>query len=984
MATKIIHLEDELQSGEPTIQLVRPGFGYLDQPGVKTASEALHFIKDVRPIPNKTIILVLAMTAGDFYGPNRNGDAWPERPLQAGPTKIGPESVLPKHYKTFETDAKYYRHHINKDPAKSIGDVMKAFYNWTAHRVELLLMLDNNKAGDIVKGIESGKTPAVSMGCRVPFDICLSAGAKVETATGLCPIEEIQIGALVRTHTGKLQSVKDCLSRKYTGTLYTVEVYGVPHSFEVTANHEFYAVYNDVLRKCWGSVNGIKRRCTPNSDRSHCKMCSAEVPSPEWAAIKDLDVGDYLAYPFPQTETGVEEPTLEFSYLAGAYLGNGSLIRQRAGRKRQGPHQTQGLQFSYGFAWKNVARRVEKYLETCTDNKVSVDQHPEKNEIVVRIGDVRLSRKMEALFGHLARGKRIPPQVFSWSQEKRWALLGGYLDADGAVDPKKGSGRLTSINEDLIFSARTLFASLGHPTAYHEESPFSTYTQKYVTVQILSLSATVVGQLKKYSIKARKNHIPRRETNTALLLKNVMLVPITQMSERSVKDHAVYNLAIEEDESYVVHGVTAHNCSRCGNKAPTRRQYCRHARDHLGEIRPNGHNFVWNPDPLFFDISDVFRPAERLGWMMRKVAGIGAAERVSSAFLGEAFEHDSARAANLRKLAIIHQMVRGAPDSGLDPEANVVLTPSFIHDIAERAASASAPIADDMIRNVLAFRPAELFATLSKMGIVLTTPEFIKYFVWKVAPQVKVPDDLLRRAVALQGLAFEFLAENPSVLDAIVETGMFDEVGTNPDVEAVIRPILEKRSQLGDYLYRNLIPEVFKPSTGKGLMDPLTTRDPRTGRMYQTTRSAANTAADWSAEHQLADLAGGGLLGAAAYKLFKMPKLRFLAPIAGLGAAGLGYRGIAGYPSTRAQTGEQIALPRERMPWELRHGLTGRGGTEMVEKRSSVHDGIAAIVALQDISQAGGAVVLQQLTKEASWMNFDEAARWFGEQLIRS
>lgn len=50
----------------------------------------------------------------------------------------------------------------------------------------------------------------------------------------------------------------------------------------------------------------------------------------------------------------------------------------------------------------------------------------------------------------------------------------------------------------------------------------------------------------------------------------------------------------------------------CGNKAKTRAEYCRHAKNMLGEILPDGRRIcVINPRPRFFDISIVGVPADK-------------------------------------------------------------------------------------------------------------------------------------------------------------------------------------------------------------------------------------------------------------------------------------------------------------------------------------------------------------------------------------
>ena len=63
-------------------------------------------------------------------------------------------------------------------------------------------------------------------------------------------------------------------------------------------------------------------------------------------------------------------------------------------------------------------------------------------------------------------------------------------------------------------------------------------------------------------------------------------------------------------------------CSGCGHKARTRAEYCKAAtckyggcHDNLGKIAADGHILhVDNPNPSFFDISNVFRPADRTAY----------------------------------------------------------------------------------------------------------------------------------------------------------------------------------------------------------------------------------------------------------------------------------------------------------------------------------------------------------------------------------
>lgn len=149
---------------------------------VKTASEyhpeISNYINSAIPILGKTQILLTALGAGEWWGPNVNGDYFPEKALSHFGKDYG--------YKTFEYNAKVYRHHINKDPTANYGDVILSVYNPTYHRVELIVGLDNKRAGDTVEKINNGDYPDWSMGVRVPYDICSNCGNRAPTRKQYC------------------------------------------------------------------------------------------------------------------------------------------------------------------------------------------------------------------------------------------------------------------------------------------------------------------------------------------------------------------------------------------------------------------------------------------------------------------------------------------------------------------------------------------------------------------------------------------------------------------------------------------------------------------------------------------------------------------------------------------------------------------------------------------------------------------------------
>lgn len=177
--------------GEPTavpLRYARNGLVGSDRAAfVKRASGSaalfLPYIDASKFAADEEPVHLISHGATEYWGPNRNGDGFKEATCRA-------------YCHTFEKFARFYRSHLNKDPAKSYGVVKKAAYNPVMHRVELLVGLNKTAAAAARNGglvadrelekLASGKDLAVSMACRVPYDTCSYCHHQARTRDEYC------------------------------------------------------------------------------------------------------------------------------------------------------------------------------------------------------------------------------------------------------------------------------------------------------------------------------------------------------------------------------------------------------------------------------------------------------------------------------------------------------------------------------------------------------------------------------------------------------------------------------------------------------------------------------------------------------------------------------------------------------------------------------------------------------------------------------
>lgn len=192
--------------GLVSVQPLLPDRGFEKTASVLEMRSKLHpriqdFVSAIRPSGAGVYVLVNAMGAGEYWGSNVNGDLFPEKALIHSPPDWEQLLVYPDRarevgvawpygYPTF-MGAYPYKHHVNKDPSRAFGRVELATWNPKMHRVELVVYLDRALcaqfgATDVINRIDNGEFPDVSMGCKVPYDVCTICGHQSKTPKDYC------------------------------------------------------------------------------------------------------------------------------------------------------------------------------------------------------------------------------------------------------------------------------------------------------------------------------------------------------------------------------------------------------------------------------------------------------------------------------------------------------------------------------------------------------------------------------------------------------------------------------------------------------------------------------------------------------------------------------------------------------------------------------------------------------------------------------
>ncbi len=167
----------------------------IDTENIKVAEssdltpELQRAVAELKPDKNFAYLIIVAITAGEYWGANRNNDYTRAEDLK-------------KHHGTFVTNSKIFKHHKNKPSDPSFGHIVFSCYNSKMERVELLIAVDRRLAPEITDKIDTGQLTSWSMGMKIPGDVCSLCGNFAKNRSQYCNCLKSKPGAF-DSNTGK-------------------------------------------------------------------------------------------------------------------------------------------------------------------------------------------------------------------------------------------------------------------------------------------------------------------------------------------------------------------------------------------------------------------------------------------------------------------------------------------------------------------------------------------------------------------------------------------------------------------------------------------------------------------------------------------------------------------------------------------------------------------------------------------------------------
>ena len=400
---------------------------------------------------------------------------------------------------------------------------------------------------------------------------CFPAGHKVLMADGTEKvIEKIQIGDLVITHAGNIKPVTKIMSREVDEDLVVLKSASLPET-SCTSEHPFYSIkrINSWCKIFPFYAKSESVKCTFGG-KQKCKNynCSTNGANPSWSEAKDLKIGDRTYTPTLHDIHICSDLNPNRLRLLGYYVAEGRVDNDCWGKKpymiRFSIHRnelpTLGLE---------IARLMKMEFGIETYSKFG---NEDENGVTLSFHSFEYAPWFLKHAGLGSRTKKLSIEIMTSPVAWQEQLIGAWLNGDGCYDKKEQKWsskgiRLSTSSEDLASQAVVILDRLEihsilrrvFPTKKtRKKGPYS-YIKPFDGWHVcIPVSYATKLTSTKWDIKPNRSKI--LSTKERYRYAASTLSVIKSISKRRFSG-TVYNLSVENDESYVINRQAVHNCT---------------------------------------------------------------------------------------------------------------------------------------------------------------------------------------------------------------------------------------------------------------------------------------------------------------------------------------------------------------------------------------------------------------------------------------
>ena len=346
---------------------------------------------------------------------------------------------------------------------------------------------------------------------------CFPKGTLIKTPYGYKDISELRINDEVIDAFGNTQKVINNFKHE-TDNLVYVKASGIIETL-TTKEHPYYT----------------KRLIKKDPHKGYYYN-----EKPEWIPAGELKIGDKIG--IHVDKPGVNELPLDICYIIGRYLGDGW---KSVSNRKQHP-------FRYYICCSYDER--DEFKTVLENSGITFSEFKNKTVYEYKIGISSPYNLTDILdqCGRYAHDKKVPIFIKSLTKECIEQVLRGYFDADGYLESRKNIQRFTTVSKELLLGISDLVRMV-----YHKNVGISIRKACDVNSTIEGRQVTVRDSYEgRFMItEPTRKYYEFDEEN------DIMWVNVGRSYSKVPEVETVYNLTVENTESYIANEAMVHNCT---------------------------------------------------------------------------------------------------------------------------------------------------------------------------------------------------------------------------------------------------------------------------------------------------------------------------------------------------------------------------------------------------------------------------------------
>ena len=420
-------------------------------------------------------------------------------------------------------------------------------------------------------------------------------------------IKDIKPGDFVITHTGSSKEVINVIERYSTKDLVDIKVVGFPDILTVTEDHKFYSLKGNIeclcgcrnkLNKKFFGINGnpIKKYKIFSQKflRGHFQKgekVKDESNTFKWTEAVDFVKNEILFIPWVKNDNAQSTFNSNKLFLYGLYLAEGYKIKTKG--------IEYGIEFSLNVNEITLAEKIKEIFkaEYGKNTKVIIKEKTRKvkkgdffkNDIETKTLYVSIYNKIickdfnEIIIGDRCYNKKLTEYLINnISNADIPFILSGFLAGDGHIY-KNGvlvfdTTSFALHNQLMFLMLKLKYRAISYSMKKYSETENKpiTYFDSVIEPNNYRLPIYRISMEKKYNqLKEFLINILKKYHNTKLNLFDVKFdkefnhcsyndlgafVTVKDFEKHKNDGRKLYDLTVKDDNSFIVNGVTVHNC----------------------------------------------------------------------------------------------------------------------------------------------------------------------------------------------------------------------------------------------------------------------------------------------------------------------------------------------------------------------------------------------------------------------------------------